>query len=82
MNTNVLGRKQFIRFLEQRFYPPDNTLVLGWRWADFIWWVEPAALLLVCIAWGALLFLAIEQPASTALKRLFSQGEARRTVSA
>jgi peptidoglycan/LPS O-acetylase OafA/YrhL len=73
---------QFIRFLEQRFYPPDNTLVLGWRWADFIWWVEPAALLLVCIAWGALLFFTIERPVSEALKRLFSQGESRRTVSA
>jgi len=72
----------FIRFVEQRLYPPDDTMVLGWRWADFIWWVEPAALLLVCIAWGALLFFAIERPASEALKRLFSQGEARRTVSA
>lgn len=73
---------QFIRFVEQRLYPPDGTILLGWRWADFIWWVEPLTLLAVCIAWGALLATAIEQPASEALKRLFSQGQRPRTVSA
>ncbi len=73
---------QFVRFVEQRFYPPDNSMVLGWRWADFIWWVEPAVLLLVCIAWGWLLTVTIERPANDALKRLFSQREGRRTVSA
>jgi peptidoglycan/LPS O-acetylase OafA/YrhL len=73
---------QLIRFVEQRLYPPQDTMVFGWRWADFIWWLEPAGLLLVCVAWGALLAVAIEHPASEALKRLFSRQSQRGAVSA
>ncbi len=73
---------QFIRFVEQRLYPAPDTLVFGWLWTDFIWWLEPAALLLVCIGWGALLAVAVEHPASDTLKRLFSRHSERGAVSA
>ena len=59
---------QFIRFFEQRFYPPPDTIVFGYRFADLIWWSEPFALLLVCVGWGALLAIFIEHPANAALR--------------
>jgi peptidoglycan/LPS O-acetylase OafA/YrhL len=62
---------QLIRFVE-RAYPPDDTLVFGIRFGDLIWWPEPFLLLLVCIAWGALLCNAIETPAIRALRRFFA----------
>lgn len=62
---------QLIRFVE-RAYPPDDTLVLGIRFGDLIWWPEPFLLLLVCIAWGALLCNTIEIPANRALRRFFA----------
>jgi hypothetical protein len=68
---------QFIRYFEQRFYPPDNTIVLGQRFADLIWWIEPFALLLVCVAWGALLAMLIEHPANAFLRRMFAQRNAK-----
>lgn len=73
---------QFIRFVEQRLYPQDDAIVLGWRWADFIWWIEPIGLLLICIAWGALLAITIEHPASEALRKLFAARNAGVTASA
>jgi peptidoglycan/LPS O-acetylase OafA/YrhL len=60
---------QLIRFFEQRFYPPADTIVLGWRWPDFIWWLEPLALVIVCLVWGALLAIWIETPANNAIRR-------------
>jgi peptidoglycan/LPS O-acetylase OafA/YrhL len=65
---------QFLHFIEQRLYPAPSTVVLGHRWPDLIHWVEPAALVAVCIAWGAFLAIAIEQPASALLKRVFDTG--------
>ena len=62
---------QFIRFVE-RAYPPDDTLVFGIRFGDLIWWPEPFVLLLVCVAWGALLCNTIEIPANRALRRFFA----------
>ncbi len=59
---------QMIRIFEQRLYPPPDTLVLGMRFGDLIWGLEPALLVVVCIAWGALLEKFIEQPAATWLK--------------
>ncbi len=67
---------QLIRFFEQRTYPPDTTMMLGWRWVDFIWWLEPLALLGVCIVWGALLAILIEHPANARLRRLFARSRA------
>ena len=64
---------QLIRFFQQRFYPPDNTIVLGWRWPDFIWWLEPAALVIVCLIWGAVLATWIEIPANRALRKWFDR---------
>jgi peptidoglycan/LPS O-acetylase OafA/YrhL len=62
---------QLIRFIE-RAYPPDDTLVFGIRFGDLIWWPEPFLLLLVCVAWGALLCYTIEIPANRALRRFFA----------
>ena len=60
---------QLIRFIQQRFYPPDDTIVMGYRWPDFIWWLEPIGLVIVCLIWGALLATFIEEPASRYLRR-------------
>ena len=62
---------QFIR-LAERAYPPDGTMVLGYRFGDLIWWPEPFALLAVCIAWGWLLCTYVEIPANRALRRIFA----------
>ena len=61
---------QSIRIFEQRLYPSPNTLILGTHFSSLIWWLEPAILVLVCIAWGALLASYVEHPAAAALKRL------------
>jgi len=57
---------QSIRLFEQRLYPPSSTI--GRQYADVIWWLEPTLLLLVCIAWGALLANFIEHPVAALLK--------------
>ncbi len=62
-----------IRYLERRAYPPPDTLVLGLRWADLIWWGEPMALLAVCVLWGVLLTIFIERPANARLRRWFAR---------
>jgi peptidoglycan/LPS O-acetylase OafA/YrhL len=59
---------QFIRLLEARLFPPANAIVLGTRFSSLIWWLEPLCLVLVCVAWGALLARTIEQPAAALLK--------------
>jgi peptidoglycan/LPS O-acetylase OafA/YrhL len=59
---------QMIRIFEQRLYPPPDTIVLGMRFADLIWGLEPALLVLVCIAWGALLAKFVEEPMAAWLK--------------
>ena len=66
---------QLIRYFEQRFYPPPDTMIFGWRFADLIWWSEPFALLAVCVGWGALLAIFIEHPANAALRRMFARGK-------
>ena len=72
---------QLMRFFQQRFYPPDSTLVFGMRWADFIWWIEPVALVIVCLIWGAILAEFVEIPANRALRKWFASREASvRTV--
>lgn len=60
---------QAIRYFEQRWYPPDDTMILGVRFAALMWWAEPFLLVGVCIAWGALLTKAVEQPAHVWLRR-------------
>jgi peptidoglycan/LPS O-acetylase OafA/YrhL len=61
---------QAIRIFEQRLYPAPDAIVLGTRFSTLIWWLEPTLLVLVCIAWGALLAVFVEHPATAALKRL------------
>jgi peptidoglycan/LPS O-acetylase OafA/YrhL len=51
---------QFIRYLEQRWYPHAD--------AAAIWWIEPFALVVVCVLWGALLATVIERPANRWLR--------------
>jgi peptidoglycan/LPS O-acetylase OafA/YrhL len=63
---------QFIRVVEG-WYPPDDTLILGIRFADWIWWPEPFVLLAVCVAWGWLLWKYIEVPTNRALRQLFAR---------
>jgi peptidoglycan/LPS O-acetylase OafA/YrhL len=60
---------QAIRIFEQRLYPPMDSLVLGTRFSTLIWWLEPTLLVLVCIAWGAMLAVFVEHSAAAALKR-------------
>jgi peptidoglycan/LPS O-acetylase OafA/YrhL len=59
---------QSIRTIEQQIYPPSDTLILGIRFADLMWWAEPFLLMGVCILWGAALTKLIEQPANAALR--------------
>jgi peptidoglycan/LPS O-acetylase OafA/YrhL len=70
---------QLIRTFEQRAYPAPDSIVFGQRFADLIWWIEPAALLLACIGWGALLAIFIEHPANAALRRMLALRKAGRT---
>jgi peptidoglycan/LPS O-acetylase OafA/YrhL len=58
-----------LRFSEQRIFPTPDTLVLGHRWADLVWWPEPIALVAVCVAWGACLTALVERPARNFLQR-------------
>jgi peptidoglycan/LPS O-acetylase OafA/YrhL len=64
---------QAIRIFEQRVYPPPDTLVLGTRFSTLIWWLEPSALVLVCIAWGAALAIFVEHPSTAAIKHLLGK---------
>jgi peptidoglycan/LPS O-acetylase OafA/YrhL len=63
----------FIRFLEQRVYPAPETIVLGTRFSDLIWWLEPLGLVIVCVAWGALLAEKIELPVAAKLRARFGR---------
>jgi peptidoglycan/LPS O-acetylase OafA/YrhL len=68
-----------IRFIEQRFLPTHDTIVLGMRWAVLFWWIEPAVLVVICLIWGTILAKTIEIPASRVLRRWFDQtAKARR----
>ncbi len=64
---------QAIRFFEQRLYPPPDTIVLGTRFADLIWWLEPLGLVVICVIWGAALAEWIEFPAAKALRGWFGR---------
>ncbi len=62
-----------IRFFEQRLYPPDETIVLGTRFADLIWWLEPLGLVTICVLWGGLLAEWIELPVAAKLRKRFGR---------
>jgi peptidoglycan/LPS O-acetylase OafA/YrhL len=53
---------QLARYLEQRHFMPNGAR-----------WLEPMAMLLVCIGWGALLAILVEQSANAWLRRAFAQ---------
>jgi peptidoglycan/LPS O-acetylase OafA/YrhL len=55
---------QLLRVAEQRLYPNPAP-----GWAHTIHLLEPAALLTLCIAWGALLYYAVERPANAWFRR-------------
>jgi peptidoglycan/LPS O-acetylase OafA/YrhL len=54
---------QLLRVAEQRLNPNPAP-----QWARAIHLIEPATLLVLCIAWGALLYYAVERPANRALR--------------
>ena len=62
-----------IRFFEQRLYPPPDSMVLGTRFADLIWWLEPTLLVVTCVLWGGFLAEFIELPAAAALRNRFGR---------
>ncbi len=67
---------QFVRYLEQRWYPNWDSTIFGMQWSTFIWWTEPLALLAICVAWGVLLAKLIEIPANRWLRRLLAPAKA------
>jgi hypothetical protein len=48
--------------------------VFGMKWSDFIWYLEPAVLVIVCLIWGAILTKVVETPANKALRKWFDSG--------
>jgi peptidoglycan/LPS O-acetylase OafA/YrhL len=58
-----------LRFLKQRVWPPADTMVLGIPFGDWMWWMEPLGLVIVCTIWGALLARFVEFPAAAWLRR-------------
>ncbi|HEX3431304.1 MAG TPA: acyltransferase [Rhizomicrobium sp.] len=63
---------QLLRHAQMHLYPAPGDIVLGRTWAAWqpLWhWLEPALLVLAAVAWGALLYVAVEKPASVWLKR-------------
>jgi peptidoglycan/LPS O-acetylase OafA/YrhL len=63
----------FIRFLEQRAYPPPHMPVPGTNFAGLIWWLEPLLLVITCVLWGGLLAEWIERPAAAKLRNYFGR---------
>jgi ABC-type uncharacterized transport system permease subunit len=62
-----------IRFFEQRLYPAPDAIVLGQPFSSLIWWLEPLALVTVCVLWGGLLAEFIELPAAARLRARFGR---------
>jgi len=58
------------RFAEQHLLPALGASVLGISFRQLAWWTEPACLVLLCVAWGAFLTIAIERPVNAALRWL------------
>jgi peptidoglycan/LPS O-acetylase OafA/YrhL len=54
---------QLLRVAEQRLYPNPAP-----QWGHAIHLIEPSVLLILCIAWGALLYYAVERPANAWLR--------------
>jgi peptidoglycan/LPS O-acetylase OafA/YrhL len=55
---------QLLRFAEQRLYPHPPA-----GWAGAIHVIEPAAIVILCTAWGAVLYYFVERPANAWLRR-------------
>jgi peptidoglycan/LPS O-acetylase OafA/YrhL len=55
---------QLLRVAEQRVYPDPRP-----EWTHAIHLIEPIMLLILCVAWGALLYYAVERPANAWLRR-------------
>jgi peptidoglycan/LPS O-acetylase OafA/YrhL len=64
---------QLLRHAQMHLYPAPGDTVFGRTWEAWepIWhWLEPSLLVLAAVAWGALLYTAIEKPTNAWLKRL------------
>ena len=46
-----------------------DSLIFGTKFSTVMWVAEPCLLVAVCIAWGALLTVAVEHPANRWLRR-------------
>ncbi len=64
---------QYMRVLEQRFYPAPDTLVFGEKFSTLMWWLEPTVLILVCALWGGALAQWVEKPAAKWLRARLDQ---------
>jgi peptidoglycan/LPS O-acetylase OafA/YrhL len=58
-----------LRFTKQRLYPPPDAMVLGMRFSDLVWGLEPLLLVILCIAWGGILATFVEFPAAARLRQ-------------
>jgi len=70
------------RFAEQHLFPSPKTIVFGTPFETIVWWLEPLGILLICIAWGALLTRAVEAPANAAMRRLVTRQNVREPLPA
>jgi peptidoglycan/LPS O-acetylase OafA/YrhL len=71
---------QVIRQFDERTVRYEHARVLGMPFDNLMRIAEPVAVLLVCIVWGALLARYVEQPANTALRRLFAPRKPSRSA--
>ena len=64
---------QFLRHAQLHLVPSPSDIGFGPTWDPWmgVWhWLEPTLLVLVCIAWGWMIFTVIEKPANAWLRKL------------
>ncbi len=64
---------QAMRQFDQLTWRYQHDMVLGLRFGQWTWLLEPAVVLAVCIVWGWLLTKYVEKPANTWLRRYFAR---------
>jgi peptidoglycan/LPS O-acetylase OafA/YrhL len=66
---------QLARHAQLHWLPDPGTIVLGRSWADWqpVWhWTVPFLVLAGAVAWGWLIFVLVEKPAASALRRWYA----------
>lgn len=64
---------QAMRQFDQLTWRYQHDVVLGLRFGQWTWLLEPAVVLAVCIVWGWLLTKYVEKPANAWLRRYFAR---------